>query len=210
MLRRRTMRGPSTGAFQTPVWTVRPCQATSRGSPTLTESRRPIRGGILASGLVMAPVPRCPRNPNPEVFTKSYWSFRYSTARVDLSFAPRRRPRPGFPGGVPDGFFLTFPDRTSFLICFALVPQRAAARSGRPTPFRPASGMATAGGTGVQKFVQFATSCAAAIGSAAIVAYAMAHMAHGLGIFSAALRDIDRVIALAFFIGTAAATALVT
>ena len=36
------MRGPSTGAFQMAVWTVLPCQATSRGRPTLTESKRPI------------------------------------------------------------------------------------------------------------------------------------------------------------------------
>src|SRR6476469_7099974 len=42
MLRRRTMRGPSTGVFHMPVWTVLSCQVTSRGSPTLTESKRPI------------------------------------------------------------------------------------------------------------------------------------------------------------------------
>ena len=36
------MRGPPTGAFQMPVWTVLPCQITSRGKPTLTESKRPI------------------------------------------------------------------------------------------------------------------------------------------------------------------------
>ena len=36
------MRGPLTGAFQMPVWTVLPCQVTSRGEPTLTESKRPI------------------------------------------------------------------------------------------------------------------------------------------------------------------------
>src|SRR5271155_3542137 len=42
MLRRRTMRGPLIGAFQMPVWTVLPCQVTSRGRPTLTESKRPI------------------------------------------------------------------------------------------------------------------------------------------------------------------------
>src|SRR5580693_3137769 len=42
MLSRRTMHGPLTGAFQMPVWTVLPCQETSRGRPTLTESKRPI------------------------------------------------------------------------------------------------------------------------------------------------------------------------
>src|ERR1700692_2180785 len=42
MLRRRTLRGPITGAFQMPVWTVLPCQVMSRGNPTLTESKRPI------------------------------------------------------------------------------------------------------------------------------------------------------------------------
>jgi len=36
------MRGPATGDFQMPVWTVLPCQLTSRGRPTLTESKRPI------------------------------------------------------------------------------------------------------------------------------------------------------------------------
>ena len=36
------MRGPLTGAFQMPVWTVLPCQVMSRGRPTLTESKRPI------------------------------------------------------------------------------------------------------------------------------------------------------------------------
>src|SRR3954470_23791434 len=42
MLRWRTVRGPSTGVFHMPVWTVLSCQVTSRGSPTLTESKRPI------------------------------------------------------------------------------------------------------------------------------------------------------------------------
>ena len=36
------MRGPSTGAFQTAVCTVLPCHVTSRGRPTLTESKRAI------------------------------------------------------------------------------------------------------------------------------------------------------------------------
>jgi hypothetical protein len=31
-----------TGAFQMAVWTVLPCHATSRGRPTLTESKRAI------------------------------------------------------------------------------------------------------------------------------------------------------------------------
>src|SRR3954470_12396491 len=39
MLRRRTLRGPSTGYFQIPVCTVRPCQATSFGRPTFTDFR---------------------------------------------------------------------------------------------------------------------------------------------------------------------------
>src|ERR1700722_15943531 len=42
MLSRRTRRGPLTGVFQMPVWIVLPCQAMSRGRPTLTESKRPI------------------------------------------------------------------------------------------------------------------------------------------------------------------------
>ncbi len=32
------MAGPSTGYFHTPVWTVWPCQDTSRGRPTFTDS----------------------------------------------------------------------------------------------------------------------------------------------------------------------------
>src|SRR4029079_13850252 len=39
MLSRRTILRSSTGLFQTPVCTVRPCQGTSFGSPTLTETR---------------------------------------------------------------------------------------------------------------------------------------------------------------------------
>src|SRR5258708_29516829 len=42
MLSRRTIRRPLTGVFQMPVWTVLPCQVTSRGRPTLTESKCPI------------------------------------------------------------------------------------------------------------------------------------------------------------------------
>src|SRR5262249_6486967 len=42
MLSRRTIRRPSTGAFQTAVWTVFPCHSMSRGRPTFTESNRAI------------------------------------------------------------------------------------------------------------------------------------------------------------------------
>src|SRR3954471_13572142 len=38
MLRRRTMRGPVTGLFHTPVCTVRPRHGTSLGTPTLTDT----------------------------------------------------------------------------------------------------------------------------------------------------------------------------
>ena len=38
MFSRRTMRRPSTGDFQIPVWTVTSCHGTSIGSPTLTET----------------------------------------------------------------------------------------------------------------------------------------------------------------------------
>src|SRR5208283_5799373 len=41
MLRRRTMTGPSTGSFQTPVYTVFPCHCTFLGMPTLTETSLP-------------------------------------------------------------------------------------------------------------------------------------------------------------------------
>src|SRR4051794_25646250 len=58
MFRRRTMTGPSTGCFHTPVWTVRPRQATSRGRPTFTDTSRPTDRSS------MAPRPlRCPDPP---------------------------------------------------------------------------------------------------------------------------------------------------
>src|SRR4051812_8332561 len=41
MFSRRTRQAPSTGRFHTAVRTVRPCQATSWGSPTLTAISRP-------------------------------------------------------------------------------------------------------------------------------------------------------------------------
>jgi hypothetical protein len=37
----RTVLGPSTARFHTPVWTVRPRQATFRGIPTLTATSFP-------------------------------------------------------------------------------------------------------------------------------------------------------------------------
>src|SRR5579871_6376560 len=43
MLSRRTIRGPATGFFHTAVRTVLPRQVTSRGIPTLTDSRAPVR-----------------------------------------------------------------------------------------------------------------------------------------------------------------------
>src|ERR1700722_4196878 len=43
MLSRRTIRGPAAGFFHTAVSTVRPCQVTSCGIPTLTDSRDPAR-----------------------------------------------------------------------------------------------------------------------------------------------------------------------
>src|ERR1700683_672215 len=43
MLSRRTIRGPATGFFHTAVCTVLPCQVTSFGIPTLTDSRAPAR-----------------------------------------------------------------------------------------------------------------------------------------------------------------------
>src|SRR5690242_3937222 len=41
MLSRRTICGPATAFFHTAVRTVLPCQVTSRGIPTLTDSRPP-------------------------------------------------------------------------------------------------------------------------------------------------------------------------
>src|ERR1700753_1747680 len=47
MLSRRTIRGPATGFFHTPVCTVRPRQVTSCGIPTLTDSNAPARDPIV-------------------------------------------------------------------------------------------------------------------------------------------------------------------
>src|SRR3954470_20969109 len=48
MLSFRTRRGPATGSLKTPVKTVLPCQGTSFGMPTLTDSRVPTRWGASA------------------------------------------------------------------------------------------------------------------------------------------------------------------
>jgi hypothetical protein len=57
ILSRRTIRGPATGFFQTAVCTVLPCQVTSCGIPTLTDSRAPTRA-ITARIPVQVPLPR--------------------------------------------------------------------------------------------------------------------------------------------------------
>src|SRR5215469_13205982 len=49
MLSRRTSRGPSTGRFHTAVCTVWPCQATSCGKPTLTDSSLPTGRSVITS-----------------------------------------------------------------------------------------------------------------------------------------------------------------
>src|SRR5262245_16708100 len=49
MFSRRTSRGPSTGRFHTAVCTIWPCQATSCGKPTFTESKLPTRRSVLTS-----------------------------------------------------------------------------------------------------------------------------------------------------------------
>src|SRR3954447_11995739 len=50
MFSRRTWRGPGAGAFHTAVCTVWPCQATSFGSPTLTDISRPTGRSALTVG----------------------------------------------------------------------------------------------------------------------------------------------------------------
>jgi hypothetical protein len=57
MFSRRTIRRPSTGRFHTAVCTVRPCQATSCGRPTFTDSKRPVRRSMITS---YAPYDRAP------------------------------------------------------------------------------------------------------------------------------------------------------
>src|SRR6478736_6582636 len=53
MLSRRTIRGPVTGLFQTPVCTVRPRHGTSLGRPTFTETSVAIvRSGSAGTGRV--------------------------------------------------------------------------------------------------------------------------------------------------------------
>src|SRR5262245_29153641 len=54
MLSRRTIRRPATGLFQTPVCTVRPCQETSWGRPTLTERRVAIGAQPAPFGFVLS------------------------------------------------------------------------------------------------------------------------------------------------------------
>lgn len=49
MLSRRTITGPCTGYFHTPVKTVRPCHGTFFGIPTFTESNDGI-GSYLRGG----------------------------------------------------------------------------------------------------------------------------------------------------------------
>src|SRR5215471_16021987 len=49
MLSRRTIRGPATGFFHTAVRTVRPCQVTSLGKPTFTDSKLPARRSMITS-----------------------------------------------------------------------------------------------------------------------------------------------------------------
>src|ERR1700727_1535137 len=82
MLSRRTMRRPSTGVFQIAVWTVLPCQVTSRGRPTFTESKRPIAIPI-GSRCYRADVTHTfPFDLRKRQVTSMYeWSARYSTFR---------------------------------------------------------------------------------------------------------------------------------
>src|ERR1700734_1107199 len=56
MFSRRTMTGPSTGSFQMPVCTVLPCQATSRGSPTFTDSKTGTLCAFPARSAIALPV----------------------------------------------------------------------------------------------------------------------------------------------------------
>jgi hypothetical protein len=49
MLSRRAIRGPATGFFHTAVRTVRPCQVTSLGKPTFTDSKLPARWSMITS-----------------------------------------------------------------------------------------------------------------------------------------------------------------
>jgi hypothetical protein len=51
MLSRRTIRGPTTGAFHAPVWTVRLFQRTSLGNPTFTDVSVATRTRLLDSAI---------------------------------------------------------------------------------------------------------------------------------------------------------------
>ena len=53
MLSRRTICGPVTACFHTPVYTVLPCQDTSFGIPTLTDNSTGARAGLVAPGSVV-------------------------------------------------------------------------------------------------------------------------------------------------------------
>src|SRR5215475_9056029 len=54
MLSFRTRRGPSTGSLKTPVKTVLPCQDTSFGMPTLTESNVPTVRGVFPMSVMVS------------------------------------------------------------------------------------------------------------------------------------------------------------
>ena len=109
----RAMTGPATGDFQTPVWTVRPRQATSRGIPTLTETVcRPTcppeytrsftvgcAGSRTVSGSPHASAPVARRSTAPARCAGSLWAGP-GPARVDHHRAlhgptPRCRGSPG-------------------------------------------------------------------------------------------------------------------
>jgi hypothetical protein len=65
MLSFRTICGPWTACFHTPVYTVRPRQSTSRGRPTFTATRRPTFEewvvGFVAAGRAVTTVRRSGR-----------------------------------------------------------------------------------------------------------------------------------------------------
>src|SRR5689334_12878250 len=93
MLSRRAVRGPVTGSFHTPVCTVRPCQATSLGRPTLSACRMAI-GYPLGSLPARAYVRAGPRQTGAmvvyKILTADEWASARAAGRFDGSAVDRR------------------------------------------------------------------------------------------------------------------------
>src|SRR5215467_1537335 len=89
MLSRRTIRLPATGSFQTAVLTVRPCQLTSFGMPTFTDSKLPAGRSIITTS---APDHRDPlaTSPGDHARPRAVWHSRGSLSPENRVKTSRR------------------------------------------------------------------------------------------------------------------------